>query len=106
RGEVSPQSNSPWRSRSDIGEFVYWDHAKQDRGAKWVSRSAGGGLLQIKTAARSPRPTKVSPRPSERSARLHLIGALHPITALDLISVLIPRGAPDHRSTRQLVRPT
>jgi len=33
RGEVSPQSNSPRRSRSDIGEFVYWDRAKQDGGA-------------------------------------------------------------------------
>src|SRR5262245_31049948 len=71
-------------------------------GRQWVSRSAGGELMHIKTTARSPRPTRLPPRSSERSATLHLISALHPISALDLIGVLIPRflirrRAPGHR---------
>src|SRR5262249_46619199 len=103
-----------WRFRV-LGPFGR--SLSKTEGRQWISRSAGDELMHIKTAARSPRPTSLSPRFSERSATLHLISALdpisalHPISALDLISLLIPRfliprRAPGHRSTRQLVRPT
>jgi hypothetical protein len=69
--KVSPQSNlrsavpvRHWRFRV-LGSFG--GSLSKTGGRQWVSRSAGSELMHIKTAERSPRPTRLPPRSSERS---------------------------------------